>query len=201
MPDTLDVSLSDPSSHPDESKGTPSYIGVTRTLSAANLISSLEVTAEILERGSQVHLACKFLDQFDFDRRTLPHRVRGFVNAWKRFRDENSFRPRYIEHFVENEKYNIRGTLDRAGPIAGIKSVPRAIVEIATGTLLPYKALQMSAYGFLLDPKKIFRRIGVELHEDATYRMEEFPIKDYLPDLHVFFAATRVNDFKRRHGL
>jgi hypothetical protein len=201
VPDILDASLCDPAKHPDEAKGAVYFAGVTRTLSAAGVISNFDVGAEVYERGSDVHLACKYFDQKDFDRRTLPKDRAGYVRAWAKFRAESSFVPELIEHYVEDRVHRIRGTLDRAGPLPGLKGVPWAILEIATGCALPFKRLQTAIYGYMFDPTKVFRRIAVELSADGTFNIIEYPVAEYFPNVHDFLACVRVAGIKRQFHL
>lgn len=191
----------DPSQHPDESTGKREYNGVTRTLAAAGVISTFEVTQDILNRGDEVHRATQYYDEKDLDLRTLPKDRYGYLKAWRQFRKDNSFVPTLIEHYVENTQYMIRGKLDRFGMIAGIAAIPEAVLEIASGHILPYKRLQLAAYGWCHDPTKVFRRIGVELRAHGTYNVVEFPVAEYFSDLHDFLACVRVADFKRRFKL
>lgn len=198
------LALADPSLHPDESAGNPSFAGVTRTLSAAGAVSSFEVAESILDRGSDVHKACHYYDENDLDMRTVPKNRIQFVRAWAKCRRENDFVPIHIEHLVENPNYQIRGHIDRVielPPLPQFAGTTRGILELKTGSAAACTRLQTAIYGWMKDANILWRRFAVILSADASYHIQEYPVTEYMDDVHTFLAFQRGNAFKQKYGL
>jgi hypothetical protein len=199
----MSLDLPDISQHPDELVAKPGR-GVTRILAEAGMMADFQVAEDILERGSEVH---RYTAEMDLavsdplrrkpDLRGFPKEWRGFTRAWQKFKDQSLSTIHLVEEEVSDKLYGIRGRLDRVVEIRGRKE--RAILEIVTGSVQPYKALQMAGYGRCLDHRAIFIRLWVELHEDATFKMGEFPLREYFDDVATFLSCLRVMQWKRSH--
>ena len=66
-----------------------------------------------------MHLATALFDRDDLDESTLDERLRGYLNAWIRFRSETGFKPELVEQKFHHPKLNYAGTPDRTGWIEG----------------------------------------------------------------------------------
>jgi hypothetical protein len=199
----MSLDLPDISQHPDELVQKPGR-GVTRILAESGMMADFQVAEDILERGSEVH---RFTAEMDLavsdplrrkpDLRRFPAAWRGFTRAWQKFKDRSLSTIHLVEEEVSDPLYGIRGRLDRVVEIRGRKE--RAILEIVTGSVQPYKALQMAGYGRCLDSRAIFIRLWVELHDDATFQSGEFPLREYFDDVSTFLSCLRVMQWKRSH--
>lgn len=146
-----------------------------------------------LERGRYVHLACQFYDEGDLG--TLDPALVGYLDAWKRFREECRFEPLLIEDRHYNATYGFAGCLDRTGTMAGKSDV---LLDIKTNCAPYWTAFQTAGYASFFDKPARFRRMAVELHNDASYRLHEYRCSNFSADLGVFLAALTVYNAKRR---
>jgi hypothetical protein len=149
-----------------------------------------------LKRGSNVHLACEFDDQGDLDEAALSDELRPYVEAWRLFRAQTGFHPSLIEHRGYHPQYLYAGTLDRCGSMAGVKA--DILLDIKTTQAPDWTRYQLAAYAAFFRTPRAFRRMAVALHADGTYRVDEYPSKDWAADFNVFLAALTVFNVKRR---
>ena len=172
---------------------------VTQVLSDVGIIDYSMIPAgdreRYLQRGTDVHVATHYDDEGELDDTTLREDLIGYLAAWRRFRADTAFTPDLIEHRGFHEKYRYAGTLDRTGDWKGRK----ILLDMKTGKAAPFVRIQLAAYGGFFKSPASFRRVGVELHGDGTYRVQEFPCKDFQADFGVFLAALAVYREKRRH--
>lgn len=150
-----------------------------------------------LQRGKDVHAATHYDDEGDLDDATLQEDLIGYLGAWRKFRMDTAFTPDLIEHRGFHEKYRYAGTLDRLGTW---DAKGRILLDLKTGDLPWWISLQLAAYAAFFKSPASFRRVGVELHGDGTYRVQEFPCKDFQVDFQVFIQALTIYNLKRRHS-
>lgn len=169
---------------------------VTGVLSDVGVIDysylPLSVREMALKRGQAVHLATQYADQNELGR--VPEWLTGYVDAWQRFRENTGFLPELIEHRSYHTLYRYAGTLDRTGSIGG--SV--VILDLKTNDAPWWVRIQLAAYAAFFESPRKYRRIAVELHEDGTYRMEEFASREWQRDFDDFLACLTVYQIKRR---
>ena len=164
-------------------------IRVTEVLQRAGVIKGTGFfTEEARWRGSAVHQALEYDDQGDLDPATVDADLWGYVNAWRRFKQETGFKPRLIEHEVIHQTLGYIGHLDREGPL---RAQP-TIVDMKTGAIGEWVRLQTVAYGYGLDSKQHFGRVAVRLNANGTYNCRSWPVSLYGRDLHEWITLLRT---------
>ena len=148
-----------------------------------------------LERGSHVHIATAFDDQGTLDESSLREDITGHVDAWRRFRAETGFEADLIEFRSYHQDYGYAGTLDRLGRARSSENI---LLDIKTNDAPWWTRIQLAAYAAFFATPRIYRRMSVELHEDGTYRIQEFPCASWSSDFNDFLAALRVRNAKAR---
>lgn len=171
---------------------------VTQVLQSAGLInnafgSELENEAA-MERGTAVHLACQLDDENDLDESTLDPALNGYLEAWRRCKKEIGFRIDHIEKRSLHISRTYAGTVDRVVYFGPAAYDCGAIVDLKTGIIQPWTALQLAAYSELF--AGVYRRIAVQLNDDGSYRMEEYPIAERRRDYGVFQGALAVHNWR-----
>lgn len=172
-------------------------ISVTQVLKEAGLIDTSWYTREGADRGSYIAVATAIDDGGRegrvFDEDQLDPDMRGYVEAWRRFRTESGCEITAIEQHVYHPTLRYAGTLDRlvwwhygAG-----------LIDIKTGQPVPADAIQTAAYARSL-PRRFYRRYGVYLRANGTYKLHEH---DNFGDADVFLAALALVNWKRNHGI
>ncbi|MBF0336928.1 MAG: PD-(D/E)XK nuclease family protein [Nitrospirae bacterium] len=174
---------------------------VTQILLAMELYKGHEfMTDEHATRGKYVHLACELLDRDDLDETDLDESLRGYVEAYKKFKVESGFKPELIEYRVCSRIYGFAGTLDRTGTINEIY----CILDIKSGVKQPCDALQTAAYMVALGEEKGWekkvrcQRYALYLGKDETYKLEQHANHT---DKDVFLSALAVCKYKKENGL
>jgi hypothetical protein len=161
---------------------------VTGILKEVGLIDGEWFTDEARERGKAVHAATELLDLDDLDLDSLHPKIEPYVRAYQKFKNDTGFKPELIEHRVFNNEYNYAGTLDRTGFFPDGDEV---ILDIKSGPISGWAALQISAYDYCLD--KARQRMALQLKNDGTYKVKSFKGHS---DLYVFFSAAVIVNWK-----
>lgn len=158
-----------------------------------------EVMALAAERGSAVHKATELFDGDDLDETSLDPRLVGYLDAWKRFRDEAKFEPfdDGIEKPLYHPIYGYAGTPDRFGTLKGepctldLKTVSR--LHAAT-------AVQTAAYQQLGikngTPTSV--RASVRLKPDGTYELKRYSSAKDWP---MFLSLLTVHNWRNESGI
>lgn len=174
---------------------------VTQIMRSAGLIDygflSQEQRERAMARGSAVHAATHYDDEGDLDETTISTEVGGYLEGWRKFRRDAKFTPELLEYRGFNDHLRFAGTLDRTGTFNGSGKV---LLDIKTGSALWVVRVQLAAYASFFDHPGAFRRICVELHDDGTYRMQEFRCADYPRDAGIFAAARAIYSAKLQFG-
>lgn len=175
---------------------------VTQILKHAGLVDTTWFTEFGRWRGSAVHKATMYFDQGDIDRRTLDPIVKPFVSDWADFRKKTGFTPTMIEEKRYDHIYDYCGTFDRVGYFAGEKPEDaNVLIDLKTypsGTIPFWVRYQLSGYGRLLDPKRIWRRIACVLTGNGA-NVIEYAQQDYMSDINKFLACTVVARIKQEN--
>lgn len=166
--------------------------GVTQVLSAEGFIDQAWFTEYGRDRGTKVHQTIEFYDADELDEDSLDAVLRPYLEAWRRFRAEAHVAVEASEVRLASEVYGFAGTIDK---LATIGIVP-AILDIKTGQVQPWAAIQLAAYHILLN-QTARKRYAVQLNNDGSYRLQEFKDRN---DRAVFLAALAVNKWKRRQA-
>ena len=174
---------------------------VTRIMQSAGLIDygflPPDQRERAMARGQAVHTAAHFDDEGDLDEATISSEVGGYLDGWRQFRRDAAFAPELIEYRGCNQKLRFAGTLDRIG---GNGIGPKWLVDLKTGTALWSVRVQLAAYASFFDHPGAFRRLSVELHQDGTYRLDEFRCTDWARDFGLFQAALAIFRAKEEHS-
>lgn len=168
-------------------------VSVTQALTEASIIDPRWYTEEARIRGTAVHKACELLDRDDLIFESLHPQIRPYVEAYLKFKQETGFIAELIEHRVYNETYFYAGTLDRTGWIGK----ERILLDLKSGAIEPWAALQLSGYQGCLKPR--YARMALPLTDSGKYgRPIEFKDPN---DFNVFLNAVGVAHWKRNHNM
>jgi hypothetical protein len=168
---------------------------VTQILKDAGLIDTTWYTDQARERGRAVHLATQFLDEDDLDWDTVLPQYRGYVEAWRRFKQESHFqigsdsnRKLLIEYILFQPVSGYCGMLDRVGTIG----TTEYLIDIKTGDPQDWHGYQLAAYSQCLPNPHSRKRMTVHLRANATYSTREHALTAFPYDWQVFAAAAVV---------
>lgn len=157
-----------------------------------------------LRRGKAVHRACELYSKGTINYATVTDEIFGYLTGWRKFLEETGFTPERIETPGFHEVYRFAGRLDMEGflPSGGIIKVPRggtrAIVELKSGVVEDWVALQTAAQDLLLPGVKRPRmRIGLQLKPDGGYKPTFF---DDSTDHKVFISQVQNYYWRLSHG-
>lgn len=165
---------------------------VTQILRLAGIIEGYNGDSTASIRGRMVHLACEYDDAGELDEASVSKDIVGYLIAWRRFRDATRFMPEAAEKQFYSPTYNFCGTIDRIGTA----SEQPVLLDIKTGALRPFHAIQLAAYqlGFAdATGTNIPTRWGVYLRSDGSFKVEEFRNPR---DRQVFLAALTLTRWK-----
>lgn len=171
--------------------------GVTDVIRAASLSGDAAAfyTEESRTRGSLVHELTRRFDDGADDTELVgrfgPGHL-GFLDAWKRFLEDQRAEVVLVEHIVHNKNLRYAGTLDRTLNVPGRKRP--VLVDIKTGTVGPWVGLQTAAYAACLPTPH--ERWAVQLTDAGTYSIKVF---DSPTDLPVFIAALTIYHWRLSH--
>jgi hypothetical protein len=174
---------------------------VTTVLKGTGMIDYSMIPQDILQaaahRGTAVHRALHYYDDGELDEVTLDPMIVPYVEAGKRFYAESRFEVAYVEQRVVDTTHWYAGTLDRTGTFPD-GSV--AVLDWKTGILVPGHGLQLAAYANCLEHPRRYRRIAVQLRDDGSYQIHEFPMKDFERDIRLFLSALACWQWQVRNA-
>jgi len=167
------------------------------------------VPADVLRRkaelGTAVHLATEFDDEDDLDYDALPEIVRGYVDGWRKFREQTGWVTELSEQRVYSARYRYAGTLDCVGHFGRMKTVRPSVKCLvdkkATYTIMPSVGPQVAAYTEAwneTNTPKVRRRFAVQLKPDGNYKLHEC---GDATDFSVFLSGLTLLNWKARHKL
>ena len=175
------------------------------------LSSYAGVPADVLRRkaeiGDAVHFATELEDADDLDFDSLPAEIRGYLDAWRKFKRDTDFVPSVSEQRVHSPLYRFAGTLDRIGyfgRLKGIKPTVSALIDLKTTyAILPAVGPQTAGYAQAWSETcarglKVTRRFAVQLKSDGTYNLHECADPS---DWSVFLSALTLLNWKTRNGI
>jgi hypothetical protein len=174
---------------------------VTQAICEAGLVDIRWFTEYSRWRGSAVHLACWFDDQNDLDESTVEPSLMGYVEAYRRFRENYQFETKDIEARQYHPVFRYAGTPDRVGIVRGNP----AIVDLKSGVALAGHPVQLASYAHLPSSLNLspydFERVAVYLQADGTYKVKSYSRADLANDWNVFLAALYFTNWKRSHKI
>jgi len=167
--------------------------GVTNIIKDAGLMGDTSFYDDYSrDRGAAVHLATALYDRNDLVEYSLDPVIVPYLDGWKKFRHESGLKVDAAEMIVASE-LGYAGTLDRTGEIDG----RRVLLDIKTGAVQPWTAIQTAAYERCLDYAASLR-LAVELHADGTYKTFEY---QDTTDWQVFCGALAIHNWKKNKGI
>jgi len=93
--------------------------GLTSTIAEAGLIR--ESDEWYLKKGTAIHSATEFYDKGTLDESTVDPQIQGYLESWKRFRQDQNYTPIYIEYQTYHPELMVGTKIDRL-PLLDIKS-------------------------------------------------------------------------------
>lgn len=170
---------------------------VTGVLKANGFVDDSYFTEYAAERGRKVHLAIQYYDDGCLKEDSLDPVLRPYLDAWIRFKAESHFVCEKSEIQVASKVHLCAGTVDKLGRLfVGTPQETPAIIDIKTGEVHPWVALQLMGYLILLG-EPLRKRYAVQLTDEGTYRLHHFKERT---DRAVFLAALTVQTWKEYHG-
>ena len=171
---------------------------VTQILQSGGVINTDYFTEAAAWRGSVVHMCCQLDDENDLDEESVPEEARDYLDAWRLFKEQTLTLS--LSHFSRIEQplagSEYAGTPDRV--LSSEEDLP-LILDIKTGSILPWVGIQLAAYGQLVcSPALPFRRIAVRLDKTGKYNLREFPLRERRADLHIFNAALSIHQWRNK---
>lgn len=139
---------------------------VTKVLS--DLLPGFRASDWYLQRGRAIHMSAALVGkgiEFEYD-----PRIAGQVEAVRRFFREIQPEVIDIERQVYSERYQFAGTVDLVACLPYQSVTPHPMIIDYKASLTPSTIFQCAAYA-LAHPQPIGFGVGVEIHDDGTYKM------------------------------
>jgi hypothetical protein len=178
---------------------------VTQVLEDVGIVDFSKVPPETrrraLDRGRIVHLCARYDAELELQGQQLAddqidESVYGYVMAARSFRREKRFVADQIEIGSYHAQLLYGGTPDLVGHFEG-EAAP-TLIDYKTGAASEWVRYQTAAYVAFLRNPRLYRRVCVELHEDATYAVRFVREgRHFQEDYNVFISA--LNSFRVRH--
>lgn len=161
---------------------------VTQVLSEVGILNKDWFTEAAAWRGSVVHMCCELDDEGDLDESSVPEEARGYLDAWRLFKSQNPMNFVSIEQPMD--RFGYAGTPDR--------DAEWAVVDLKTGAIQPWVALQLAAYTELIGEtgSRAFNRFAVRIGNDGKYAVKEFPLVERRRDLALFHSALSIYNWR-----
>ncbi|MEC4683395.1 MAG: hypothetical protein VST70_06935 [Nitrospirota bacterium] len=165
---------------------------VTHILDKMGFVDSTFFTEESRMRGVIVHKLCEMWDLDILDPLTVDPRLKGYLEAWKRFTKYTGIVFTHIEHRMASKIHGYAGTLDRVGIDGKGRKI---LIDIKTGAW-PHIEYQLSAYRLLLDEqgeRGFHESASVHLKEDGKFEIQlwEHSPEDWKAILRVYKLKER----------
>jgi len=167
-------------------------ISVTGVLREARLMEYFSGHGMYMDRGTNVHAVTELEDKGALKIEEMPHPLAGYVDGWKKFKEDMKIEVISSEEPVYHPTYLYAGMLDRRV----LWKNKEAVIDIKSGVSAPWHVLQTIGYAKCFDRPLL--RFCLYLGNDGTYSMEEH--KDP-SDWDVFRAALALVNWKRKKGL
>lgn len=163
---------------------------VTTIIKGMGLIDDTHYTEAARIRGQYVHEAVHLYCKDDLDEEALDDTLRPYLEGYKRFLADTGCEVEASEERVVSETYRYAGTLDLRGNLAG----KPAIIDIKTGAIQPWTALQLAGYALCFDHPHA--RYGLQLTADGTYHLTPFAARN---DRAIWLSAVALYHWKHNN--
>lgn len=167
-------------------------VSVTEVLRETGFIDTEWYTETGRERGSKVHESCHLFDLYGIDEDDAPEICIPYLQAYKQFLKDTGFTIVESEIPKYHQTYLFAGTPDKKGMFRD-DTVP-AIVDLKTGTLEDWTAIQTGAYSLFFSEHHT--RWGLQLKNDGTYRLKQYSDRN---DRNIFLSALAVMRWQTNH--
>lgn len=170
---------------------------VTQVISA--VLPTWQASEYYLQRGSAVHLACRYLDEGRLEWGSVDESIRGRVDAWRAFREWYGGVVESCELSLAHDLYQFAGTLDRAF----VKDGSPVIVDIKSA-LTPQVAVQLGGYALLYERREgllVDCCMAVELRDAGRFKAFWLRGRDLKDAKQTFLGALTVFNFCKKHKL
>lgn len=146
-------------------------LNVTKILRLCGVIDDRFYNEEARIRGTIVHKCCHYLAENDLDWNTVDPALIGYIKAYLKFLTDSGFVPNECEKKIYHPTLYYACTPDQIGDGGRDQ-----IIELKTGHMPKWTGLQLALQAMARFPERYYEiaRVGVELHEDETYRHENF---------------------------
>ena len=130
------------------------------------------------ERGQEVHRTCHLDDIDDLVEESVSDEIMGYLSGWRKFKADNGYTHIRAEIPMYHAIKRFAGTPDRDCEVKG----HRAIVEIKSGSLAPWTAIQTALQQLLCEDEDrraglqhlLRKRYAVHLPGNSTYKLIEY---------------------------
>ena len=160
-----------------------------------------------LERGTALHLACRYLDEHRLDDASVDREIRPRLSAWRLWKHLTEVGdPIAIEQAFANYAEGYAGTVDR---VYDMGTAGLLLVDIKS-SYSPQVRLQLGAYAALWNwtrpnrwetKDKIREAVAVELGDDGTFRVHCLSRSNLNRAWRQFNGALSVYGFMLEHNL
>jgi len=137
------------------------------------------------ERGSNVHLALRYLDEGRLAE--CPAELHGYLEAYELFKKQNDWMPLETERIVFSEEYGYIGRVDKIGLFRDLQ----AVVDFKSGVPDASHKVQAAAYGMAAG---IANRFVLYLTARGSYKMADASALMYEK---IWLAHLQVFDYYR----
>jgi len=157
-----------------------------------------EETREMsMKRGQNIHWMLELEDEGALNYRTVPKKFRGYRKAWQAFKRATNCYILETEWKFVVPAYKYAGIIDRVVtfPSPSLRAHQSgAVLDIKTGEVCDWTKYQLVGYavaramaaGMSPAQAQFMQRFAVRLRSDGTYKVREFPRKEFLSDWAVF---------------
>lgn len=171
---------------------------ITQALVEAGIIQTAYYNEAGRQRGTFVHQALDYLDRRDLDTASVPAEYQGYLGGYQEFKACTGFEPDIngIEVPLFHPVHLFGGIPDRWGRLNG----SAVVLEIKTGEVEPWAALQTAAQALLINfvhPDLELRRHAIRLTKEGKWKLKSFSDRR---DEAVFLAALQVCHWRRAHA-
>lgn len=130
----------------------------------------------------------------------VPIVLKGYANAFNKFRNDFKFEPIIVEEAICSRKYRYAGRPDAIGIIKAATNLPsktQAVIDYSIGAIGLAKRLQTVAYASAWKEMTKYKgnvaRMGIHLKEDGSYTAHPFTDAN---DWYGFLAALQFYRWK-----
>jgi len=167
---------------------------VTQVISA--VVPGWQAAPWYLERGTAIHLACRYLDEERLDWKSVDDKIAGQVRAWMKFKQDYPSETVLCEQPMAHPVYGFAGTIDRL-----INHDGDYVVVDLKSSLSAQARLQLAAYSMLIHRVKARAAVAVELRDNGSYSTLWMNAKALEKARRQFLAALTVYGFMQEFQL